>query len=254
MKIVLIGSGNVSTVFGKLLKAGGHTITAVVSRNAAHAAQLGSLLQTDWYNDIKKINTDTDVYIIAASDDAIREIASEIKAGKKIILHTSGSVSKDVLGITAENYGVLYPLQSLRKGINYNPEIPLLIDASNKETFIALEMLASSISQKVSMAGDAKRLKLHVAAVISANFSNHLYALTEEFCQKENVRFDMLIPLIQKVAQRLNDYSARDVQTGPAVRNDQETIQTHLQILNKHPQIKKIYESFTESILNFYNK
>jgi predicted short-subunit dehydrogenase-like oxidoreductase (DUF2520 family) len=254
MKIILIGSGNVAAVFGKLLKAAGHSLTAVVSRNATHAAQLADLLETKWYDDIKNVNADADVYIIAAADDAIQKLAVDIKAHDKIILHTSGAVSKDVLRNVSENYGVLYPLQSLRKEINYTPEIPLLIDASNEETLAVIQLLAASVSQKISVANDEQRLKLHVAAVIASNFSNHLYSLAEDYCSKENIPFKMLVPLIQETANRLINFSPKDVQTGPAVRSDAATMQKHRELLEGCPQLVKLYENMSKSIMDFYGK
>jgi predicted short-subunit dehydrogenase-like oxidoreductase (DUF2520 family) len=254
MKVVLIGAGNVATVLGKLVKAAGHTIMEVVSRNRQHAQQLAALLETNFNDDFKSITSNADIYIIAVADDAISAVADQLRLDAGVVVHTSGAVSKEVLEKTSSNYGILYPLQSLRKETANIPVIPLLVHANNEAALNSIQSFAASVSGKVSVANDEQRLKLHVAAVVSANFSNHLYALTEEFCRKENTRFDMLIPLIQEVALRLNDYSAKDVQTGPALRNDKDTIEKHLQVLNNHPGIKKIYESFTESILSFYNK
>ncbi|CAN5598207.1 DUF2520 domain-containing protein [soil metagenome] len=254
MKVVLIGTGNVATVLGKLIKTAGHTIVEVVGRNARYAAQLAATLETNYNTDLKTIAQHADIYIIAVADDTINDVADTLKLADNIVVHTSGAVSMNVLEKASKNYGILYPLQSLRKEAIKMPVVPLLVDAVNEATLLTIQSFAASISPKVSVADDAQRLKLHVAAVFSANFSNHLYTLTEAFCQKENVRFEMLIPLIQEVALRLDDFSAKDVQTGPAVRNDTDTIKKHLQLLNDHPGIKKIYESFTESILNFYNK
>src|SRR4029079_14687211 len=123
------------------------------------------------------------------------------------------------------------------------------IDASDDSARKKLEQLAQSISkEKVILAGDKERLKLHVAAVIVSNFTNHLYKLAEDYCKKEGLDFNQLIPLIEETAQRLKAISPSDTQTGPAVRHDDPTIQQHLSILEKYPHLKKIYEMMTESI------
>lgn len=254
MNVVLIGTGNVATVLGKLIKTAGHTIVEVVGRNVRHAQQLALILESDYTTNLKTVAQHADIYIIAVADDAIINVADTIKLAGKIVVHTSGAVSMNVLEKTSDNYGILYPLQSLRKETVKMPVVPLLVDAVNEATLSTIQSFAFSLSGKVSVANDEQRLKLHVAAVVSANFSNHLYALAEAFCQKENLRFDMLIPLIQEVALRLDDFAARDVQTGPAIRNDRNTIQQHMQVLNDHPEIKKIYEGFTASILNLYKR
>jgi len=42
------------------------------------------------------------------------------------------------------------------------------------------------------------------------------------------------------------------MQTGPARRNDNSTIDNHLQMLEAYPSIKKIYALMTESIRDHY--
>jgi predicted short-subunit dehydrogenase-like oxidoreductase (DUF2520 family) len=100
----------------------------------------------------------------------------------------------------------------------------------------------------VIVADDKERLKLHVAAVIVSNFSNHLYKLAEDYCKKEGLDFKQLLPLIEETAQRLKTISPSNSQTGPAIRHDRATIEQHLNLLEKYPQLKKIYEVMTQSI------
>ncbi|MEI9934278.1 MAG: NAD(P)-binding domain-containing protein [Ferruginibacter sp.] len=45
MKVVIIGSGNIATIFGRLIKKAGHEITEVFSRQAEHAQILANELQ-----------------------------------------------------------------------------------------------------------------------------------------------------------------------------------------------------------------
>ena len=127
--------------------------------------------------------------------------------------------------------------------------MPIIIDASDAETLYLLEALAHTISNTVVEAGDDQRLKLHLAAVIVNNFTNHLLTLTEDYCQKEGLDFSLLWPLIKETSSRLETVSPSKSQTGPAVRNDRPTIEKHLQLLQNYPQLKKIYELFTGSIM-----
>jgi hypothetical protein len=70
----------------------------------------------------------------------------------------------------------------------------------------------------------------------------------EDYCAKENISFHLLKPLIQETAMRIETISPKAAQTGPAVRNDIATIQKHLQLLQKHPQLAELYGIFTQSI------
>jgi predicted short-subunit dehydrogenase-like oxidoreductase (DUF2520 family) len=112
-----------------------------------------------------------------------------------------------------------------------------------------VEDFAQTISGTVAKAGDVERLKLHVAAVVVSNFTNHLYALAEDFCKKENIDFKLLAPLIKETAQRVEAHSPASVQTGPALRNDVFTLDKHLRLLSNHPKLKYIYLKLTDSIM-----
>jgi predicted short-subunit dehydrogenase-like oxidoreductase (DUF2520 family) len=250
MDIVIVGSGNVAAVLGRKFKSSGHHILQVVSRNASAASALAYEWDTESTNYRSLVNKNAEVYIIAVSDDAIEEVVADLKLPKKVVAHTAASVSKDVLKNVTEHYGVFYPLQSLRKEMTDLPDTPLFVDGSDEKTKKILEALAHSISREpVEVSDDDKRRKLHIAAVMVSNFTNYLYALAEEYCRKENIDFKLLFPLIEETAGRIKEISPTETQTGPAARNDSETIQKHLALLEKHPQVKKVYEFLSASII-----
>ncbi|MEI9934279.1 MAG: DUF2520 domain-containing protein [Ferruginibacter sp.] len=190
--------------------------------------------------------------MFAISDNALYEL-DEFNFGNKIALHTAGSVSIDVLKNISANYGVLYPLQSLRKERVTIPEIPLLINGNTEDTISEIENFAKTISPLVSITTDKQREKLHLAAVIVNNFANHLFTMTEDYCIKEKLDFNMLFPLINETAQRLHYYSPAEMQTGPAIRKDTITIDKHLKLLSDFPELKYIYTKLSESINRLYS-
>lgn len=253
MKVVLIGSGNVSTVLGKLMLAKGHEILQVISRNETHAALLAKELGATADKELKKVNPKADICVVAIADDALYMIDKTLDLNGLLIVHTAGSVSREVLQKISTRYGVLYPLQSLRAETVYFPEIPFLVDGNDDETSRDIYSFAASLSDKVSMATDEQRLKLHLAAVASSNFINHLLTLTEAYCKKEGVDFKLLYPLLSETVNRIQDLSPSAVQTGPAIRNDQETIRKHLAMLSENPELQKIYNIMTMSIQDHYS-
>lgn len=249
MEIVIIGSGNVAAALGRKFKAAGHRILQVVGRNASAASKLAYEWDTESTNYPSIINRNADIYLIAVSDDAIDDVIVDLKLPNKIVVHTAASVSKNILKTVSEHHGVFYPLQSLHKVDLEPPDAPIFFDGSDEFTKKKLETLASSISpHHVGQAGDDARLKLHVAAVIVNNFTNHLYALAEAYCKSEGIDFKELFPLIRETALRIKDTSPANTQTGPAARKDKETIHKHLVLLDSHPQLRKVYEFLTASI------
>src|ERR1022692_1599919 len=203
MKVVIIGSGNVAYVLGRKMLGAGHEIKQIISRKKKHASALAGELNCGYTSTFKEINKDSDFYVIAISDSSLIAIDKKLFLDKKPVVHTAGSVSKDVLKNVSRNYGVLYPLQSLRKEIKGIPEIPLLVDANTKDNLTLIYDFAKTISDNVGTAGDEERSKLHVAAIVVNNFTNHLYRLTEDYCMHEGIHFKLLLPLINETVLRL---------------------------------------------------
>ena len=248
MRIVIIGAGNAATALGKKCVEAGHTVLQVYNREENGGKSLALKLNSDFTTDPLQLNQQADIYLLAVADNAIDEISSWLKLEKKLIVHTAGSVSMHALKNISRNYGVLYPLQSLRKEMNELPAIPFLVDGNTEDNIALIMDFAQTISTQVAIANDEQRLKIHVAAVVVSNFTNHLYALAAEYCSKENVPFNMMLPLIKEVANRLNYFPPQQMQTGPAVRNDVATIEKQIGLLKNYKELKEIYSLFTKSI------
>jgi predicted short-subunit dehydrogenase-like oxidoreductase (DUF2520 family) len=168
------------------------------------------------------------------------------------VAHTAGSVSIDVLAPLSGDYGVLYPLQSLRSNQPGIPEIPFLVEGSNRSMEHLLRTMARNLSGMVSHAGGEERRRMHLAAVFTSNFFNHLCTLAEGFCRDEGTDFRMLLPLLEETVARMESDSPGNLQTGPAVRGDQPTIDHHLEILRERKDMREIYMQMTDCIQQYY--
>ena len=152
MRVLIIGAGNVATVLGRLIKEANHEIIQVISRNKSTAAALADELGCPFTNDFTHIDLSADLYLVAMSDAALNVLPEKIQLGNKIIVHTAGAISKDALKDVSQQYGVLYPLQSLRKELTEKPTvIPLLVEGNNEVCTQTLVTFAESISQNVSV-------------------------------------------------------------------------------------------------------
>jgi predicted short-subunit dehydrogenase-like oxidoreductase (DUF2520 family) len=252
MKVVIIGSGNVATVLGDTIAAAGHAMLQVVARKEEAAARLGRQWGCDFATEWANIDPDAELYIVSLSDAAITEFGERVRLPGRFVVHTAGALSGKVLRAVSARCGVLYPLQSLRREIHPAPEFPLLIDAEDPADIPVIDAFARSLSRQVQRADDELRLRLHVAAVVINNFSNYLYTLTSDFCRQEGVDFGLLLPLIRETAGRLEAHSPRDVQTGPAVRGDEGTISSHLELLSKYHNLSELYRLFSIQIEAYY--
>ncbi len=254
MKVVIVGSGNVASVLGVLIQKGGHEILQVASRNLDHAKELAAKYNAEGVSLTEPQFASADIYIVALNDVGLDSIEKITALNNKFIVHTAGSISINVLRNSTSTYGVLYPLQTLSRAAQHVPEIPFLVEGNKKETLHQVLEFARTLSNNVLQSNDHERLHYHIAAVFVGNFTNHLYAIAENFCDKEKIDFKNLRPLINEVTSRIKSTSPFDVQTGPAIREDIFTINRHLQSLTAHPDIKYLYLKLSESILKLHEK
>ena len=247
VSIVIIGSGNVAQ----------HLITAFLQSNEIELIQVFSrqkesvshLISMDKIvSDYTEI-TQADLYIIAVSDNAIADVSAKLPFENRLVVHTSGSISMEILA-SKNRRGVFYPLQTFtkNKAVDFK-KIPICLEAEDEEDFRIIETIAKSISSVVQSISSEQRKALHVAAVFVCNFVNHLYKIGDEICTENQLSFELLKPLIVETAQKITHLSPKNAQTGPAKRNDTETINTHLNFLSDENQ-KEIYKLLTKSIID----
>ncbi|WP_121666661.1 Rossmann-like and DUF2520 domain-containing protein [Mesonia aquimarina] len=243
IKVVLLGAGNVAThLFNAFDEAKNISIEQVFSRKESSLTSFEK--KTAVTTSLENLK-EADVYILAVKDDAVKNVIEKIQYKNGLIVHTSGSVP---LLKSAKNNGVFYPLQTFSKNTAVDfSKIPLCIEADIDENLALLHQLANSISNSVYEISSEQRKSLHLSAVFVCNFVNHLYSIGEDLCQENKVPFEILHPLILETARKASVNSPASVQTGPAVRNDQKTIDFHLAQLNK-ADYSKIYTLLTDSI------
>lgn len=247
--VVLIGAGNVGYHLGKCLWEKGFTIRCVFSRVAEKAAHLAREIGAAHTSDLNTIPDDAAVYILAVGDDAIEKVAAQLRIKKGLVVHTSGSTPAAVLQPFFERFGVFYPLQtfSLSKSVDFST-IPICVYAHASADEDLLYKIGTHISSKTFRINDAQRITLHVAAVFVNNFVNYLFKIGYDLVEAENISFDLLRPLILETAEKVQVYPPAKMQTGPAIRGDEHTIQRHLAYLEKFPAYRKLYDDLTKHI------
>lgn len=250
MRIVIIGSGNLATHLSLALKTVGEDIVQVLSRTEKHARELAEKLGCNYTSRIDEIDKNADIYILSVKDDAISKIVFSIckDCSDAVFIHTAGSVPMDIFKSYAQHYGVLYPMQTFSKQrtVDFRP-IPCFIEASDEHTFLQIRRLAESISNKVVLADSEKRKKLHLAAVLACNLTNHCYRLAERLLQEEHIDWQLFLPLIDETAKKVAEMSPKEAQTGPMVRYDVNVMNRQIELLPDE-RTRQIYRLMAESI------
>ncbi|MFB6306026.1 MAG: Rossmann-like and DUF2520 domain-containing protein, partial [Flavobacteriales bacterium] len=231
--ITLIGAGNVGTNFAYALYNKSYNIEQIYSYNAVNAQNLAENVNAHPISTFDDIKKNSDLYILCIKDDMIPNLGDKLKLNGKFVVHTAGSVPKNAISNLSERNGVLYPLQTFSKNelTNIN-EVPLLIEAAYKKDKNALYQFAMELSNNVHEVNTEQRNKLHLAAVFTCNFVNHMLSITDQILKENDLNRELLFPLLNKTIDKAKSYSPVKAQTGPAIRNDRKTIEKHLNELD----------------------
>lgn len=247
LKICIVGSGNVAHFMGKKLLRSEHQVLQIISPNIEHARKLALEMNCDYSDLVSKINPKVDVVILAINDDALKNFETNDVLKSKIVIHTAGSVSLEEIKHISNNVACIWPVYSISKNnLPSSNKIPLALNFSSKVIIDSVMNIANAISTNVFLLNDEQKNRAHLSAVFANNFSNHLFAIADKLLNEQNIPFEVLLPLIKNTIEKLNNYSPFDNQTGPAIRNDEKTIEKHL--LSLQNEEKKVYETLTKSI------
>ncbi len=223
----------------------------MLNRTAQPARALAATLHTEWSDRWSDVRPDADWLLLAVRDDAIGEVAAALAAyvPHTLATHTSGATPGTVLAPHFRRFGVFYPLQSFSpERVPDWPIIPLCVDATHPSDLLFLEEMAAQLGARAWRVNDEQRAALHVAAVFANNFVNHCYTVAEQLLAEKGLPFELLHPLMTETLAKALAYSPAQVQTGPARRGDQATLQRHLALLAGHPDWKAMYAAISQSI------
>lgn len=248
IKISLIGGGNVAKAFCARLNRNKEPEISLYCRKPDEAT-FAHDLEIKTYGWPAAEIPEADLIIIAVSDKAVVQTAALLSGTKALVVHTSGPLPVNILNKNIRRTGVLYPLQSLRPGTRTNTPIPLLLQTTFPEDAELLENIARRIGPEYLWTNDEQRLSMHLNAVLVSNFTNHLYATSWQLLKNHPQAFRQLLPLIQETALRITEEDPAQWQTGPAIREDYGTMETHLNLLSGDDSLQELYRLISSRII-----
>jgi predicted short-subunit dehydrogenase-like oxidoreductase (DUF2520 family) len=248
--IGFVGSGKIAGQLAQAFRKTGIEVEAVYSPQIDHRNAFAQQHHAKALNSIHDFDPALDAILICVPDKVIAQLDFPPFPPTLTLIHTSGTGDLHLLQ-SHQSYGVLYPIQSFTNHQTQNlSQVPLCIEANDERSLRKIEDLARAISSQVHELNSEKRRWVHLTAVLVNNFPNALYALAENLLSSQQIPFEWLHPIIQQTTQRLSLASPILMQTGPAVRNDSETLATHQEMLAQNAQALEIYQILTQLIIN----
>ena len=252
--VAIIGTGNVAQYLTHFLsQLNTVELVGVCGRNGERVNELAHEAGCNACTQISEVTPTADFYFLAVSDDAVNQVVEQMPHVKGTVLHTSGSLSLSVLNRFAR-HGVYYPLQTFSKNKHVHPsDVTLCIEGSDQKTAEDIKDTLAHGYRGVAFVNSEKRKILHLAAVFARNFTNHMFSISHDLLEENDLSFDLLYPLVKETVDKAFTQNPNTAQTGPAVRNDESTLEKHRVLLSQNEQVKKLYNSLSQSISNHKN-
>ena len=197
----------------------------------------------------QRLDEDADVYLLAVTDDALYDLALDLRLPSALVLHTSGSTPLTVLKPISRRHGVVWSPQTFVRDIAMDyRRLPLCIEGSSPEVEVEMEELMSLVSPCIYHLDHEQRRQAHLAAVWVSNFVNALNATAQDLMARNGLDFDMLRPLAEQTLRKWDYGNLWLQQTGPAIRHDEKTLNAQRRLLLDQPQLLALYDQLTELI------
>ena len=253
--ISFAGAGRVAGALCNAMYGAGHNINTIVSEHEKNGRPLADSCKATWSQDLLFPDS-TDIIIVAVPDHSVKSALNKIKCGPgTLVVHTAGSLSIDIFPAEIKQKGVFYPLQTFSKGRKILfKDLPFFLEASDEQSTALLTELTGSIGAKPHFADYDHRIMLHIAAIFVCNFTNHMLTIGKELASVAAFPFEVLHPLIMETYSKAVEAGPENSQTGPAIRNDKDTIEKHLELLSFSPEFRRLYFEITRSISKYYQK
>ena len=261
--ITLIGAGNLARALGPALHAAGYEIDAVAARETASSRRRAAMLaRTLGANAIplEQAGPDSDIIWICHTDDALAETARQLSRKRgwqgKIVFHSSGALSSDVLSPlrrAGAHVASLHPMMTFVPGASPKmSEVPFAVEG-DRLAVIAARRLVKTLGAEIFPI--QKRFKTLYHAL--GSFSSPMLVATLATAERvgraaglsPNQTRRIIAPILHETIRNYLDRGPAAAFSGPIKRGDVNTIRRHLRELKRVPTASEVYRALVKSAL-----
>lgn len=261
--ITLIGAGNLAHALGPALRAAGYAIDAIAARETASSRRRAAMLARNTgarVVPLAQITPQSDIIWLCHTDDALADTALLLsrKPGwkGKIIFHSSGALSSDVLAPLRRkgaHVGSLHPMMTFVPGTTPRmSEVPFAVEG-DREAIASAKTIAKNLGAEVFEIKKRSKTLYHALG----SFSSPLLVATLVTAERVGRAAGLSISQTRKVMgpilwQTLKNYRERGAAaafSGPIKRGDLNTIRRHLRELKRVPGAGEVYRALVKSAL-----
>jgi predicted short-subunit dehydrogenase-like oxidoreductase (DUF2520 family) len=261
MRIGIIGAGKVGIALGYALQKKGFPVTVVASRRQASLETAKSYIGegTAYTTDNERVPQLADVIAVATQDREIRKVAEQLSGMKvglqgKVIFHTSGAHASSELAPLEKRgayLGSLHPLQTfpdIEAGVAVLPETYIFVEG-DEQALPSLRALASPIGAETVVIDSHNKVLYHLAAVFVCNLLSALMYSGEGITRRIGIDLTPFYPIIRATLRNIEAKGPLSSLTGPIVRGDAGTIESHLSAMRGMELHEDVYKSLSRVAL-----
>lgn len=245
--VAIVGSGRLGAALASALDACGYDVRALASRGAAGArraaARVGLKTLALGAGELGRLPR-VGLLFITTPDDALKEtvasLASLAEARARVVLHTSGALSSEVLAPLRERgyrAGSMHPLAAVSE--------PAAGARSLRKAFYCVEGDAGAVRAARAVVRDLggrgfsvrpeDKALYHAAAVMTAGHVVALFDTALETLRRcgldERRAREVFLPLLRSTVENLSTQTPERALTGSFARADAETVVKHIESL-----------------------
>ena len=183
-----------------------------------------------------------DLVIVCTPDAAIGDVAAAIEPGPWLC-HVSGATRLAALAPHERRFAV-HPLQTLHQegGPEQLDGAFAAVTAEGAATRAAAFRLADELGLSAFELADEDRPLYHAGATMAASFLVTVQHAAAELIERAGAPREAVDPLMRRVVE------LGFVETGPHVRGDLDTIDSHLSaIAKRRPELEALYRALSEA-------
>lgn len=252
-KTVIVGAGRAGGSLALAMHAAGYALDMIIDTNSDAARTVAAACGCRYAEHMEAIDADTALLFLAVPDDGIgaaarAAAAAGVSDAKTIAVHLSG----------LQPAAVLDPLPGPKASFHPCSTFAFRQQAGFAGIMVALEgdpaaveplgRLAEDLGAQPVIISTGQKALYHAACTTASNLVTAVIHQAVMLLRASGEALDpaMLMPLIRRTVENIDERGTAASLTGPVMRGDQVTIRAHLEAIQaKVPELLPLYRTLS---------